>query len=97
MELWPNFVFRKFGHDTFAIAEFDKRATVVGLSLTTLGDGGRDKVLSTVDRRLSPVDNTQHPASSRLQLDGRLDVTRHAGLSASAENCFPFISHLAND
>jgi len=52
----------KFRYSTSTVVECDKQATVVGLLLTTLGDGGRGQVLSTVDRRLSDVDHTQRPA-----------------------------------
>jgi len=45
----------------YTVAECDIQATVVGLTLTTLGDGG-DQVLLTADRRPSPVDHTQRPA-----------------------------------
>jgi len=52
------------GHDTYTIAEVDKKATVVGLSLTTVDDGGRGQVLSKVDQRQSPADYTQLPGYS---------------------------------
>ena len=49
--------------NTPTVAECDKQATVVGLVLTTLGDGGHGQMpSSTVDRRPSPVDHTQHLA-----------------------------------
>jgi len=44
--------------------ECDKQATVVGLSFTTLSEGRRGQVLSTVTdyRRPSPVDHSQRTA-----------------------------------
>jgi len=50
--------FKNLSMDVYTIAECDKQATVVGLSLITLGDGGRGHVLSAVDRRPSIVDHT---------------------------------------
>jgi len=41
--------------DTVAV-QCDKQATIVGLSLSTLGDGRRGQVLSTVGRRPSLFD-----------------------------------------
>ena len=84
----PNSGVRKFCHRTTTVAKCDKRATVDGLSLTILGDGERGKVLSTVDRRLSPVDHTRR---SSVSITARWaivrDGARRAGPSASAETC----------
>jgi len=41
---------QKFSDGMSTVAECDEQATVVGLSMSALGDGGQ--VLSTVDRRL---------------------------------------------
>jgi len=56
----------------YIVAKCDKQAIVTGLSLTTLGDDGHDRVLSTVDQRSSPVDHTQRDG----QLGVRYSVTR---------------------
>jgi len=55
-----------------------KQATVVGLSLKTLGDGGRDYVLFTLDRQPSPVDYTQRPALCAARWAIVRDATRRA-------------------
>ena len=55
--------------------------------LTTLVDGGRDQVLSTIDRRPSPVDHTQRPAKYTTQWSIWRDAERRACPSALAETC----------
>jgi len=69
-------------------SEHEAAATARPPSLTTLGDDGRGQVLSTVDRRPSPVDHTRRPArcTARWAIIGR-DAARRAGPSASAETC----------
>ena len=57
---------------------------------TTLGDGGRGQVLTTVDRRSSPVDHAQRRALYTQPAEQRKigrDVARRADLSVSAETC----------
>ena len=76
------------------------KATVVGLLLTTLGDGGRSQVtslvVSTVDRRSSRVDNTQRPALCTARSAIGHGAARRAGHSASAETCNNALNLLVN-
>ena len=65
------------------VVEFQlKQAKVVGLLLTTIGDGGYDQELSTADRRLSMALGVQ----LRSQRDG-VNAARRAGPSAIAVSC----------
>jgi len=63
---------RKFGRSKFTVTECDIQATLVGLSTTTLGDGGRGQTLSTV------IDDRHLLITLSLQLceqrDGRLNT-----------------------
>jgi len=62
LELCPKLWLIEFGHGTSTFRQCHKQATVVGLLLTTLGDGGRGQILLTANWRPSPVDDTQRPA-----------------------------------
>ena len=86
-ELCPSGL-RKFGHSTYTVAECDKQATVVGLLLTSFGNGGRGQMLLTADRRPSPVEHTQRSAlyTARRWATGR-EASRCAGPSALADTC----------
>ena len=56
-------------------------------SRRSVSDNGRGQVLSTVDRRPSPVDHIQRPASCRARWTIGLDVARRVGPSALPETC----------
>jgi len=75
------------GRGTFTIS---KHLTVIGLSLTALGDGGHSQVLSTVDWRPSPVDHTQLCVQHGEQLE------HHAAPSVSAETCYVVDARIAS-
>jgi len=51
------------------LAERDTQATVVGLLLPTLGDGGRGQVMSIVNRRRSSVQRGGHLIVTQRRAD----------------------------
>jgi len=62
----------------------DKQASAA----TTFGDGGRGRVLSTMERRPTPVDHTQQrTALCKDRWAIERDATRRAGPFASDETC----------
>ena len=64
-----------------------KQATIVGLLLATLGNGGRGQMLLTIHRRPSLVNHTQRPVLCTARWVIGRDTARRAGPFESADTC----------